>query len=184
MNKYVRVCFVLLLVLCTVVTVALWQGMHSFLFAWVLNLMLMMGVLYTTQTFKPRLASTYYSSKKWEADGKIYKWFGVNGFRKVLVWVGWEKLNKASSPVKKCLNALKHLEYNTRQSEFGHLIIFFIVLALALFVGLYYGFKNIVWLLMLNIILNAYPIMVQRYNRPRIQKAIAKINVLQSAHKV
>lgn len=59
----------------------------------------MMGFLFISQTFKPGLISTHYNSKKWEAEGKIYKWFGVHEFRKVLVWVGWEKLNKASNPV-------------------------------------------------------------------------------------
>jgi hypothetical protein len=176
MNKYLGVCFVLLFVVCSVVAVALWQGLHSFVFAWVLNFMLMIGALYITQTFKPKLESTYFNSKKWETDGKVYKWFGIHGFRKVLVWVGWEKLNKASNPVEKNLDALKHLEYSTRQSEFGHLIIFFIVLFLTIFVGFYYGLEQSLWLIILNVILNAYPIGVQRFNRPRLQKAIKKIN--------
>jgi ABC-type transport system involved in cytochrome bd biosynthesis fused ATPase/permease subunit len=178
MSKYLRVCFVLLFVVCTVVAVALWQGLYSFVFAWVLNFMLMLVVLFFTQTFKLKLESNYYHSKKWENGGKIYKWFGVHGYRKVLVWVGWEKLGKAVNPVKKSLDALKHLEYNTRQSEFGHLIIFFMVLVLTLFVGFYYGFKQSFWLLILNVILNAYPIVVQRFNRPRLLKAIHKIKSL------
>lgn len=180
MNKYVKVCFVLLFVVCSVVAVALWKGLSSFLFAWILNFMLMMGVQYITQTFKFPLSSTYYKPKKWEAEGKIYKSFGVNGFRKLLVWIGWEKLNKASNPVKKSLDALKHLEYNTRQAEFGHLIIFFIVFALTLYVGFYYGFEHSIWLLVLNVLLNAYPIAVQRYNRPRLQKAINSMESFQS----
>ena len=175
MSKYLRVCLVLLFVVCSVVVVALWQSLHSFVFAWVLNFMLMVGVLYITQTFKLKLESTYYNSKKWEIGGKIYKWFGVQGFRKVLVWVGWEKFRKTVNPVKNSLDALKHLEYSTRQSEFGHLIIFFIVLALTLFVGFYHGFSQSLWLLILNVILNAYPIGVQRFNRPRLQKAINTI---------
>jgi hypothetical protein len=100
-SKYLKVCLVLLSVVFTVVGVALWQGLYSFVFAWVLNFMLMMGVLYLTQTFRPRLTSPYYHAKKWEMEGKIYKWYGVNVFRKILVWVGWEKLKKASNPVKK-----------------------------------------------------------------------------------
>lgn len=155
--------------------VAYWQGLQSFVFAWTLNFMLMMAVLSFTQTFQPRLTSTYYHAKRWEAEGKIYQWVGVNGFRKILVWVGWEKLNKASKPVKKNLNALKQLEYGTRQSEFGHLIIFFIVLAVALFVGVHHGLRQSLWLHLLNIVLNAYPIVVQRYNRPRLQKAIKRM---------
>lgn len=132
----------------------------------------MLGVLYITKTFKPKLESTYYNAKEWEAEGKIYKWFGVDEFRKVLVWIGWEKLNKASSPVKKNLDALKHLEYSTRQSEFGHLVIFFIVAIFVLSVAFYCGAIQSLWLVLLNIILNVYPIGVQRYNRPRLRKAI------------
>ncbi len=138
----------------------------------------MMGVAYITQTFNLQLTSTYYHSKEWEDEGRIYKCFGVQGFRKMLVWIGWEKLNKASNPVKKSLDALKNLEYNTRQSEFGHLIIFLLVLALTVFVGFYYGFKQTLWLLLLNILLNAYPIGVQRYNRPRLQKIMDRFKYL------
>lgn len=175
MDKILKLFFVIVFVACTVVAVALWQGLTSILFAWVLNLMLMVGVLYITQTFKPRLISTYYNSNKWEAEGKIYKWFGVDEFRKVLVWVGWEKINKASNPVKKNLDALRHLEYSTRQSELGHLIIFFIVSIFTLFVASHYGVIQASWLFLLNVILNVYPIGVQRYNRPRLRKAILRI---------
>ncbi|WP_369750876.1 hypothetical protein [Pontibacter sp. BAB1700] len=53
-----------------------------------------------------------------------------------------------------------------------HLVIFFIVLASAAWVALYYGIKQSLWLMSLNVILNLYPILVQRYNRPRLQRAI------------
>ncbi|MBO2543206.1 hypothetical protein J0871_02135 [Salegentibacter sp. BDJ18] len=174
MNKYFKFSFIILFVVCTILTVALWQGLYSFIFAWVLNFMLMMGVAYIIQILKPILSSTYFNAKEWENEGKTYKWFGIHGFRKILVWIGWEKLNKASNPVKRNLDALKYLEYNTRQSEFGHLIIFFIVLAFTIVVIIYYGFQQSLWLIILNILLNVYPIGVQRYNRPRLQKAINK----------
>jgi len=132
----------------------------------------MMGVLYITETFKPRLISTYYNSKKWEAEGKIYKRLGVNEYRNILVLVGWEKLNKASNPVKKNLDTLKQLEYRTRQSEIGHLIIFFIVLIFNLVVVFKYGIIQSLWLFFLNLVLNVYPIGVQRYNRPRLRNII------------
>ena len=130
----------------------------------------MLLVLAGTQTFEPALTASYFQIKIWENGGKIYKQFGVNLFRKLLVKVGWEKLNKAANPVKKNMAAIKHLEYKTRESEFGHLLIFFIVLAVAIFVGFYYGFAKSLSLHILNIILNLYPIFIQRYNRPRLQK--------------
>ncbi len=172
MNKYIQACFVTAFAVITVGTVAFWKGMDSFIFAWVLNFILMMGVLFFTQTFKPTLRSSYYKVKEWEASGKIYKWLGVNLFRKILVWVGWEKLNKAANPVTNKVEALKLLEYRTRQSEFGHLIIFFIVLIFNIIVVFHYGFIQSLWLFFLNLTLNVYPVLVQRYNRPRLQKIV------------
>jgi hypothetical protein len=87
--------------------------------------------------------------------------------------LGWEKLNKKDNPVARNLKALNHLEYRTRQSEFGHLIIFFIVLGFNIFVAVRYGILASIWLFILNILLNLYPIFLQRYNRPRLQRAIA-----------
>lgn len=172
MNKYLRICLVILFAVSVVVAVTIWKGMHSFLFAWTLNFMLMIAVSYLTLTLNLELKSSYYDSKKWEDDGKIYKWFGINGFRKILVWIGWEKITKVNNPVKKNLDALKQLEHSTRQSEFGHLVIFFMVLIPTLFIGFNYGFKQSLWLIGLNIVLNAYPVVLQRYNRPRLQKVI------------
>lgn len=170
---YLIGCFAFVLAVCA--AVGIYTGLHSFYFAWVLNFMLMTGVLFSTQTFKPQLTSVYYHPKKWEAEGKIYRRLGVNVFRKILVWVGWEKIHKVSNPVKPSLEALVHLEQGTRQSEFGHLIIFFIVLAISAGVALYAGFGQSLWLIATNIVLNAYPIMVQRYNRPRLQSVIRRI---------
>ncbi len=132
----------------------------------------MISVLSFTQTLKPKLASSYYNTKKWEKEGMIYQFLGVSFFRKILVWIGWEKLSKKANPVKKNIDSLLHLEYGTRQSEFGHLIIFFIVLAINIFVAIKFGFVKSLWLLILNLILNFYPIIVQRYNRPRLKKVI------------
>jgi hypothetical protein len=172
MNRYLKVCLVLFLVLTAVVAVGMWKGPDSFVFAWILNFALMLGVFYFTHHHQLQLTSTYYSVKKWEDQGKIYKWFGVNVFRKILVWVGWEKIIKAVSPVNKSPEALKQLEYGTRQSEFGHLLIFFIVLLVNVFVAIYYGATKSLSLFALNIILNFYPIILQRYNRPRLLRAI------------
>ena len=171
-GKYLKAGLALIIVLSIVTYVAIQKGPHSFVFAWTLNFMLMLGVFFFTNMFKLSLASKYYDAKPWEAKGAIYKWFGVNLFRKILVWIGWEKVIRASNPVKNNLDAIKHLEYGTRQSEFGHLVIFFIVLATNLFVAIYYGIVYSLPLLFLNIILNAYPVILQRYNRPRMQRAM------------
>src|SRR5690554_1661910 len=175
MNKYINPIICAIISLIVIYVISVWKGMDSFLFAWILNFMLMISVLAFTQTLKPKLTSSYYNTKSWEKGGRVYQYLGVNLFRKILVWIGWEKLNKKVNPVAKSLNSLLHLEYGTRQSEFGHLIIFSIVLAVNIFVAIKFDFVKSLWLLILNLLLNVYPIMVQRYNRPRLRRII-KVN--------
>ncbi len=147
-------------------------GMQGFLFAWILNLMLMMCAFSFTEALKSQFTSTYYKEKKWEDRGKIYELLGIHWFRKLLLWIGWEKLNKKANPVEKNTKSLSHLLYRTKQSELGHIIIFIIVLGFTLLVALKYGIRESLWLLVLNILMNLYPIFLQRYNRPRYMRAI------------
>ena len=146
--------------------------MDGFLFAWVLNFLLMFCVLAFTETQKSQLTSSYYDEKGWERRGKIYEPLGINFFRKLLVWTGWEKLNKKSNPIEKNTSVLMNLHYQTKKSELGHLIILVIVLGFNVFVALKFGALKSLWLLIFNILLNLYPIFLQRYNRPRIERAI------------
>lgn len=173
MRKYF---FIFLIIVGTIVIlyfIVSWIGVKGFLFAWILNFMLMMCVYFFTETLKAPLQTNYYREKQWEKKGKTYERLGINLFRKLLVMLGWEKLNKKDNPVAKNLKALMHLEYRTRQSELGHLIIFVIVLGFNIYVAIQYGLEESLWLLVLNILLNLYPIFLQRYNRPRLQRAIA-----------
>jgi hypothetical protein len=146
--------------------------MDGFSFAWALNFLLMLCVLAFTETLKSQLTSSYYNEKGWERRGKIYEHLGINFFRKLLVWTGWEKLNKKSNPIEKNNKALISLHYQTKKSELGHLIILFIVLGFNVFVAFKFGVLKSLWLLILNVLLNLYPIFLQRYNRPRIERAI------------
>ena len=169
---------ILLLVFIAVVTIALvcaltrYIGMQGFSFAWTLNFLLMACVLAFTETLKSPLTSSYFNEKTWELKGQLYESLGINFFRKLLVWIGWEKLNKKSNPVEKNTQALTHLHYRTKQSELGHVIIFSIVMGFTVFVVFKFGILTSLWLLILNIILNLYPIFLQRYNRPRIERDV------------
>ncbi|MDN3686351.1 hypothetical protein [Cyclobacterium jeungdonense] len=173
LKKFAFVAFTWLFVAASTVGIASWQGLNTFMFAWVVNFLLMTALMAYTETLQPPLRSSYFDTKNWEAGGTVYRWLGVHVFRRMLVWIGWEKLSRASNPVKKNRAALKKLEYQTRQSEFGHAIIFIIVLVFGIVVAFLYGVRQSFWLFFLNIILNLYPIVVQRYNRPRLQRVLA-----------
>jgi hypothetical protein len=146
--------------------------MDGFSFAWILNFLLMLFVVIFTETLKSPLSSSYYNEKGWEQRGKIYEHLGINFFRKLLVWIGWEKLIRKSSPIEKNTTALMNLHYKTKKSELDHIIILLIVLGFNVFVAFKFGVLKSLSLLILNVLLNLYPIFLQRYNRPRIERAI------------
>ncbi|HEY9259931.1 hypothetical protein [Chitinophaga sp.] len=149
-----------------------YMKMDRFMFAWALNFLLMLCTLTFTQALNSQFTSSYYDEKKWEQRGKIYEQLGINFFRKLLVWTGWEKLNKKSNPIAKTPEALINLHYQTKKNELGHVMIFFIVLGFNVFVAFKFGILKSLWLLILNVLLNLYPIFLQRYNRPRIERVI------------
>ena len=172
MKKILILSFIILVTIALTYALILYIGMQGFLFAWMLNLMLMMCVFQFTETLKSSFTSTYYTEKSWEKNGKIYETLGINLFRKLLVVIGWERLNKKANPIEKKTTALIHLEYRTKQSELGHIIILCIVSVFTIFVAFQFGISETIWLVILNILLNIYPILLQRYNRPRLKRAL------------
>src|SRR5689334_14973634 len=97
----------LILALITVITIGsicalvYYIRMDGFSFSWILNFMLMFFMVAFTGTLKSKLTSSYFNEKKWEGRGEIYERLGVNFFRKLLVWIGWEKVIRKSNPIEK-----------------------------------------------------------------------------------
>ncbi|MBC3872666.1 glycosyl-4,4'-diaponeurosporenoate acyltransferase CrtO family protein [Undibacterium flavidum] len=149
--------------------------MHSLAFAWALNFLLMFWVSIFTETQTKVLTLHYYRSQPWEKQGKFYEHFGINLFRKLLVVIGWEKLNKKANPIEKSAKALAHNLLRTKKSEFAHLIIFLIVVGMSVMVAINSRPRDALWLIIFNIIFNLYPVLLQRYNRPRIERALQLI---------
>lgn len=172
MRKNLITFLIVIVTLALTYGLVLYIGVQGFLFAWMLNVVLMMCVFAFTESLNANFLSPYYQEKDWEKKGKIYERVGIALFRNLLVWIGWEKLNKKANPVNNNLRALLLLEHRTKQSELGHLLILFIVFGFTAYVAVNFGFVECVWLLVLNIVLNVYPICLQRYNRPRLRKAI------------
>jgi hypothetical protein len=172
MRKTFTLILIIVFTIVSICALVHYINIDGFAFAWALNFLLMLCVLAFTEMLKSQLASSYYNEKGWERRGKIYEPLGINFFRKLLVVIGWEKLNKKSAPIEKNIKALTNLRYQTKKSELGHVIILIIVLGFNVFVAFKFGLLKSMWLLILNVIFNLYPIFLQRYNRPRIERAI------------
>lgn len=151
--------------------------MGSVSYSIILNFTLMIWMSIVETLLIPALKSSYFICYPFEAEGKIYRYLGVDYFRKILVLSGWEKSRKKETPIRRSLILLEYYEYRTRASEFGHGIIAIIIVLITIYVGITYSFKETVWLIFLNIFLNIYPIMLQRYNRPRVLRVINKLKL-------
>lgn len=151
----------------------------SFAFSWQLNFCLMIWFT-IVETYLPLpLNSTYFAARPFEKGGRIYIFLGVSAFRRLLRLVGWEKVTQKNFPIEKTQTALQQCERSTRVSELGHLVIGLIVLGVAAYVCVTYSFMASIWLLSLNLLFNLYPILLQRYNRPRYRRAIAAVQARQ-----
>lgn len=172
MRKPITLISIALVAIGSIFALIHFMKMDGFAFAWALNFLLMLFVSVFIDALKNQFTSPYYDQKAWERRGKIYELLGINFFRKVLVWIGWEKVIRKSHPIEKSTDALMNLHNQTKKSELDHLIILLIVLGFTIFVAFEFSVLKSLWLLTLNGILNLYPVFLQRYNRPRIARAI------------
>ncbi len=170
---------IMIIATCMIITFLFFpfMRMNSLSYAITINFLLMIWISIVESVIRPELKSSYFDSKHFERDGKIYKYLGVHFYRKLLKISGWEKERKEKTPIIKKINALEYYEYRTRASEFGHGVIAIIIAIISIYVYRVYSLKETIALVLLNIFLNIYPIFVQRYNRPRVQRVIKKLKM-------
>lgn len=150
--------------------------LYVFIQTW--NLMLI-GFFFL-QAFKYfRLPQNYYQKIKIES-ATLYKIFGVNLFRIVLINSFFRHLNKRVYLKGKSTEYLKVFVEETKQSETSHIISMMCTLIIQIIylnLGYLYQFY---WLSIFTILLNIYPILLQRMNRHFIEKKYP--NVLVKRH--
>lgn len=114
-----------------------------------------------------RISSRYYRKKKFETLW-IYKAIGVEIFRKLLINSPFKKLNQRVY-LRGRKEYIEIFYEETKRSETSHLI----GLAIGLFFHLFFVVENAVFILccsvFFNLVMNLYPILLQRYNRIKIR---------------
>jgi hypothetical protein len=143
-------------------------------FAFLINWLVMSWVAMLGQfvTF-PSLAPAYYEIKPFEQAGKFYERLGIRLFKKMVRRGPFAIFSPTLRfPEKKTVPALENLESEMRKAETSHLAIFFVIL-LPVVYALFKGWLDaVLWLLLFNILFNGYPVMLQRYNRIKIEELI------------
>ena len=147
------------------------------LLAWLLSLFAT-GVFAITGFAWPTskvLPAAYYQIHRPATLRKVYDLMGVEYFRKVLLLVFWGRTHRKSY-FNGSREGLEAFIFNTHQSEFGHLAAFAAVWVLA--AALFYLQHPITAILtiLINIIGNLYPVILQRKHRLQVQRLQALAN--------
>ena len=172
------------LLLSTAATVAaisliLWTwgsfGFRSPVSAFLINWLTMSWMAVMGQVVQFSFAPRYYHAKPFERTGQVYERLGIRLFKK-LVRRGPLSIFSPTLrfPKEKTVSALRGLLNEMRKAETGHTLIFVLVLLYVGYVLLKGWLDAVVWVLLFNILINGYPIMLQRYNRIKLQELICQ----------
>jgi len=121
------------------------------------------------------LPSNYYKLTNPTLLVKVYKVMGISYFRNILLVLFWGRENNRKKYFNGTKSGLKNFIYQSKQSEFGHSISFVCILLISI-VLLFKGYYSLVGVTtIINIIVNLYPLILQRYHRVRIEKLTIRI---------
>jgi len=123
-----------------------------------------------------RCAESYFRPKKWEGRGALYEWLGVRVFKRLLLRAARQApgsprrssyLLQDRSP-----EAMRAFERRTRRNELVHLAAMGPALLGLVVGGL--GSPLVACLSILVVAINFHPLILQRYNRIRLSRALAR----------
>jgi len=126
-------------------------------------------------------AAMYFSPcavERWES-GRLYELLGIRIFKRYLPSSGdivsrWRGRRRIHGSGKTLLTSLEDREAFTRKYELRHIYGGIMMQALSIVSVFVWAKGNIVILTLANLVINGYPIFLQRYNRVRIREIIRR----------
>jgi len=149
-------------------------GARGVISAFLINWLAMSWAAIAGQAVRFRLPQEHYRLRAFEQDGRIYECLGVRLF-KMLVRHGPLAILSPTlrMPAQRTVPALRALEGEMETTEAAHMIVF-ILMTLAALAALLKGWLDAsLWVMVFNILLNGYPVLLQRYNRVLLRALIA-----------
>ncbi len=129
------------------------------------------GFVYPSSKILP---DNYYKIKRPEQLKTIYKILGIKYYRIMLLFTFWGRKKNRKKYFNGTKQGLHNFIYQTAQSEFGHLAAFILISILTIhLITTDYIYLSLI-ILLINIFGNAYPIILQRFHRVRIEQILRK----------
>ncbi len=148
-------------------------GFRSPVAAFLINWLVMSWLALSALSIPFPLPPDYYTIKAFESSGQLYERLGIRLFKK-LVRRGPLSIFSPTLrfPKEKTTAALQRLDQEMRKAEAIHVFIFVVMGLFISFAVLKGWFDAAGWLLLFNVLINVYPVMLQRYNRIKLQELI------------
>lgn len=127
------------------------------------------GFCYPTNRLLP---ASYYRIKNVQKVTSLYNGLGVKYFKSMLLIFFWGKEKNRKRYFNGTRSGLNHFNFQTKQSEFGHLAAFLALLATAFYLLFCEHFVIALLTTVINIIGNFYPIVLQRVHRIQIERIL------------
>lgn len=145
---------------------------ESFLIALFLNLCItgvfaFPGFIFPTSSL---LGEWYYAIRWPRTLVRVYTLLGIPYFRSLLMVLYWGKRRNRERYFDGTRAGIDNLIFQSKQSEFGHLMSFFVILAASVKLSLHAQLAVAAWASVINVIGNAYPIILQRHHRFRVSR--------------
>lgn len=139
--------------------------------AWLVNMFItgvfaFAGFAFPTQKLLPK---SYYKIYHPQRLKNIYQRLGVNQFREMLLATLWRNKGQRKNYFNGKRSGILNLVEQSMKSEFGHAIPFLIINLVSIYLFAIGAIKLGVFTLLINLIGNLYPIILQRHHRMRIQ---------------
>ena len=153
-------------------------GVGSFAFAVILNMVLPMWIVGFFAIADPNLdhpwLAPYFRTRRWEQDGRRYLDLGVLRFQAFLkkYRVGIFGLRPRDFRVTHDAVFLEKMERETRAAEVAHGVCFLVVAGFAVYAAVAGHIAGGIWLLVIGVVCQVYPMLLQRYHRPRWRRAL------------
>jgi hypothetical protein len=114
-----------------------------------------------------QLPATYYATRSFEKDRRLYDLIGVRWYRRLLRPMLW---TERPTRLRSEQSAREEMIRATHNPEAGHLLIFVVISGITIWALISGWWWSVAWLLLFNILHNGYPILSMRELRARLNR--------------
>jgi Glycosyl-4,4'-diaponeurosporenoate acyltransferase len=152
-------------------------GPRGIAFAFVVVWLPMAWLGLVSRVVVPRLPDRYHALRGFERDGQLYELLGVRVVKRLLRRGPMALFNPdLHLPTERTPQNLARLDQRMRDAEASHFILLVLTLGVVANALVRRWWSAAGWTLLFDILMNGYPVMLQRYNRALLAKRFNKLS--------